>query len=169
MSGLKYIRFRDLVQLDPGKKTELLNSISLLLSPTKALIMSTQNLVSIQHHDPILTSKSVVIVSSPPSNDIQQWFAEHRLSDQLRDLFDFQSREEMLDYAEVLLSNRDQQMEIYEKVYRQKYQGQQLAPHEFLRFSKALEQLLKEHRAERQMPVKAKPDPSNQSQVCVIS
>lgn len=133
MSGLKYVRFRDLVRWDPVKSTELLNSVSLCLSPTKDLVINIKSSpLSVQHTD-----------ESP----ISQWFHENHLSTKLRDLFDFRTRDEMLNYAEILTKNRDRQMEIYERIYAEKYAGEQMAPHEFLRFSVALENLLKEKRS----------------------
>jgi hypothetical protein len=52
----------------------------------------------------------------------------------------------MLDYAELLIKDREKQMNIYAKIFAQKYQGNDMAPHEFNRFANALERLLKEKR-----------------------
>ena len=148
MSGLKYVRFRDLIHWDPTKSSELLSSIRLHLSPTKQLVSNTKTLLQIEHHD------------QPVSNangEVAQWFVQHRLSTKLRDLFDFQTREEMLNYADLLTQNRNRQLEIYGQIYAEKYAGEQLAPHEFLRFSSALEKLLREER------------PTAKSQLCSIS
>jgi hypothetical protein len=51
----------------------------------------------------------------------------------------------MLDYAELLIKDRDQQMNIYAKIFAQKY-GNDMPPHEFYRFANALERLLIEKR-----------------------
>jgi hypothetical protein len=147
MTGMKYIRFRDLGQLDKNKMTELLNTILSSLSSPK-----TENRLLSQHC--IEPSPEVNVTSVPvdpldqqtsTSNDIHTWFAEHRISEQLRDIFDFQSNEEMLDYAELLIKDRDQQMNIYARIFAQKY-GKDMPPHEFYRFASALERLLKEKR-----------------------
>ncbi|CAF4765792.1 unnamed protein product, partial [Rotaria sp. Silwood2] len=64
---------------------------------------------------------------------------------ELRDLFDFQTGEEMLDYAQLLVKDREKQMNIYAKIFAKKYNGSDMPPHEFNRFAKALEQLLRDN------------------------
>jgi hypothetical protein len=154
MTGMKYIRFRDLYQIEKNKMTELLNTILASLSSSKPIIQ--ENHVPLQHHiEPPPVVNHINSTSAPlhpldrpasTSNAIHAWFAEHRISTQLRDLFDFQSSEEMLDYAELLIKDREKQMDIYARIFTQKYRGNDLPPHEFNRFANALERLLKEKR-----------------------
>lgn len=143
---MKYVRFRDLQQLDKNKMNELLNTIVSSLSPLS------------QEHRIEPASVLNVTKSTPDSSlyspnqrtsskdDISTWFAQHEISTELRDLFNFQSIEEMLDYGEVLINDREKQMNIYTRIFAKKYSGNDLPPHEFNRFANALERLLKEKR-----------------------
>lgn len=153
MTGIKYVRFRNLHQLERNKMTELLNTI--LLSLSSSTSVSQEDRSSSQHY---IESPTVVNVTnsisiplcpadqqtSTTNNDIHTWFAQHRISTQLRDLFDFQSNEEMLDYAQLLIKDREKQMDIYARIFAQKY-GNDMPPHEFNRFANALERLLKDN------------------------
>ncbi len=58
MTGMKYIRFRDVQQLDKNKMTELMNTI-----------LSSSKPISVNH----------IINSNPdqPNNDVHAWFVEH--------------------------------------------------------------------------------------------
>jgi hypothetical protein len=155
---MKYIRFRDIEQLDKNKLTELLNTI--LSSIQDNHVLSQHSIESL----PVVNVTSVPIDQQiSTSNDVDTWFAEHRISKQLRDIFDFQSYEEMLDYAELLIKDRDQQMNIYAKIFLQKY-GNEMPPHEFYRFASALERLLKEKRSSS-TPIKQN---SSKSSTCTI-
>jgi hypothetical protein len=147
MSGLKYIRFRDLLEPNPDKSSELLNTVLSSLAPSDKPLKTTAPPPS-QGDSP---SVSFTDHNLRPFNqwtssgkDIAAWFAHHHLSNQLRDLFDFQSGEEMLDYAQLLMKDRENQMQIYANIYAEKYHSSQLPPHEFIRFAKALEQLVKD-------------------------
>ena len=80
------------------------------------------------------------------SGDIQAWFADHQISGELCDLFNFQSSKEMLAYAPLLIKDRDQQLAIYTRLFAHKYSGNDLPPHEFYRLAMALEEFLDEHR-----------------------
>ena len=146
MTGMKYIRFRDLRQLDKNKMTELLNTILSSLS-----VLSQER--RIEPSAVVNISKSVPSASLDSPNqrasskdDINTWFTQHEISTELRDLFNFQSIEEMLDYAEVLIKDREKQMNIYTRIFATKYHGNDLPPHEFYRLANALERLLKEKR-----------------------
>jgi len=153
MTGMKYIRFRD-HQLEKTKMTELLNTILSSVSPSKSMILENPLLPQHLKESPSITK----VTNSTPSplppfeqpsstdNNIEAWFAQYRISTQLRDLFDFQTREEMLDYAELLIKDREKQMDIYGRIFAKKYHGNDMPPHEFNRFANALEQLLKEDR-----------------------
>ncbi|CAM4762838.1 unnamed protein product [Rotaria magnacalcarata] len=175
MSGLKYVRFRDLLQPDSSKLTELVNTVISSLPQGKTVAIKHLSLP--QHHDPPIPTVSVTL--STPLNlrpfdqltwsveDVHSWFAYHRISRELRDLFDFHNGEEMLDYAQLLTKDRENQMKIYSKVYAQKYAGNEMAPHDFNRFSKALEQLFKEHQPASSV-IEQKLSMQNKTSVCAI-
>ncbi|UJR07250.1 hypothetical protein I4U23_011538 [Adineta vaga] len=134
MTGLKYIRFKNENQLEEKKKTELLNTILSSLSLKLSHVTNKENLSPSSEHQ--------FEESSSNLNEIQKWFQSNRLSKEFYDLFQFETREEMFDYAQLLFKDREKQMNIYEKIYSQKYHGKQMPPHEFLRFTKSLEQFI---------------------------
>ncbi|CAF4890588.1 unnamed protein product [Rotaria sp. Silwood1] len=147
MTGMKYIRFRDCSQPDQVKMTELLNTILAALPSSRPLIC--ENLPSPHHHQETPQPVSIAIQSTTPTfrpvdqwtstdSDIHAWFASNQISIELHDLFNFRTGEEMLDYAQLLIEDRRQQMNIYAKIFTQKYHGRELPPHEFNRFAKAL-------------------------------
>ncbi|CAF1040417.1 unnamed protein product [Rotaria sordida] len=149
---MKYIRFRDL-QPEQTKMVELLNTILLSLKS-----MDHENLPSpSQHHTITLsvagtTAEETSILRpfdqwTSTGNDVASWFAHHRISRKLRDLFEFQTGKEMLDYAELLIKDREKQMNIYAKIFAEKYNGSEMPPHEFYRFATAMEQLLNDNRS----------------------
>jgi hypothetical protein len=153
MAGLKYVRFREIQQLEENKITELLQTVLSSISASSTIIQENQP--PIQNGTESLHAAEIgkKITSSPrPCNqwtstgdDIHAWFAYHRISTQLRDLFDFQSSEEMIDYAQLLNENPEKQMTIYARIFTQKY-GHDLAPHDFIQFTNALKKLLHENR-----------------------
>ena len=172
MSGLKYIRFRDQSQLDSNKLTELSDTVQSYIPSTKnAILKATQPLT--QHYSPKLTKASTSNTATAPlaptdqrsssGEDVETWFNHHQISNRLSALFNFQSREEMLDYAILVEKDREKQMNIYTKIYSQTYSGEELPPHEFLRFARALEQLAKSNPRSEQKNVNQK-----SSSVCVI-
>ncbi|CAF1438264.1 unnamed protein product [Adineta ricciae] len=131
MTGLKYIRFKDENQLEEKKKGELLNTILALLSIKTG-----------EPKENLSASCLIDEIPSNSSNEIKRWFQSNRLSKDFYDLFQFETREELLDYAQLLFKDPERQMNIYDKIYSQKYHGKQMAPHEFLRFTKALQQFV---------------------------
>ncbi|CAF3133032.1 unnamed protein product [Rotaria sp. Silwood2] len=183
MTGLKYVRFRDSVRPDHNKMNEILNTILLSFSSSKPLVPKT-DLFSYQHATPL-----PVILKTPELNtvlmqsklaaprpfnewrstgeDIHAWFAYNRLSEKLRDLFDFQTGEEMLRYAQLLIKDYDKQMNIYGKLFAQKYHGDEMPPHEFNRFALALEHLLEENRPLAPFNKQKPPEPIK-STACMI-
>ncbi|CAF1586768.1 unnamed protein product [Rotaria sp. Silwood1] len=193
MTGMKYVRFREPFGSQQNKATELLNTILVSLSPTQTLpnehvsvqptplsnhkISSPPPSLSPSTHQPPLTLNTVTtqpttVTTFRPLNqwtstsgDIQAWFAHHRLSIELRDLFDFQSGDEMLDYAQLLISDRENQMKIYTRIFSKKYNGSDMPPHEFNRFAKALENLLRDNPSPR---IKTNPSNSTKSSTCII-
>ncbi|CAF4737628.1 unnamed protein product, partial [Rotaria socialis] len=84
----------------------------------------------------------------------------NQLSTQFRDLFNFQTGEEMLNYAQMLVKDREKHMNTYARIFAQKYNGADMPPHEFNRFATASEKLLRGNR-----PASLKTDKSN---ICTI-
>ncbi|CAF1141541.1 unnamed protein product [Rotaria sp. Silwood1] len=134
MTGMKYIRIRNLVRPDEAKMTDILNTILSSLPSSTSLIHEKISLADhskpLSQHHSISTSiasstKSTIALRSfeqwtSAGNDINDWFASNRISTQIRDLFDFQAKEEMLEYAQLLMKDREHQMNIYAKIYHQK-------------------------------------------------
>jgi hypothetical protein len=104
--------------------------------------------------------------------DIHLWFARQYISPQLRDLYQFRSGTEVLDYAQNLVNDRMTQQQIYSRLFAKKYQGDELPPHEFNRFVIAMGQLLKENSVEHPLDKQAVVLSTNTSQTksdaCVI-
>lgn len=147
MTGLKYVRFKDIERPEQKKMDELCTTILTSLSLTKETT----------HRDEI-PLKMIPAPATPPrqrsfaqwtssSDDIHAWFADHHISSELRDLFNFQSTKEMLAYAPLVVTDREQQLSIYTRLFARKYSGNDLPPNEFYRLALALEQLLDEHRS----------------------
>ncbi|CAF3993332.1 unnamed protein product [Rotaria sordida] len=172
MTGIKYVRFRGAFGSEQNKIIELSNTILATLSSqtlhddNSYPLHSSHHVVSLpspppqqqqqqQHLSSTNSIQQISIVTLRPFNqwtstgdDIHQWFAYHRLSSELRDLYDFQTGEEMLEYAKIL-----------------KYNGEELPPHEFNRFALALEKLLREN-----LPptTTTNPSTSKNSNICII-
>ncbi|CAF4944676.1 unnamed protein product, partial [Rotaria sp. Silwood1] len=149
MTGVKYIRFRGAFGSEQNKIIELSNTILATLSPQTLHdhdsypLHSSHHVVSLpsqpssppqqqQQHQQHLSStnsiQQISIVTLRPFNqwtstgdDINQWFAYHRLSNKLRDLYDFQTGEEMREYAKILVKDREKQIHIYERLFSKKY------------------------------------------------
>ncbi|CAF2652659.1 unnamed protein product [Rotaria sp. Silwood2] len=172
---MKYVRFRDLLQPEQTKIDELLNTILLSLSSSKSLVHENISAPS-QHHSIKLTVAGATEETSslrpfnqwtPESNDVAAWFTQHRISSKLRDLFEFQTTKEMIDYGELLIKNREKQMNIYTKIFAEKYYGSEMPPHEFYRFATALEELVKDKRSSSSSANKNSSIPIK-SNTCVI-
>ncbi|CAF2971370.1 unnamed protein product [Rotaria sp. Silwood2] len=159
------VQFNTKGWLEQSKATELLNTILTSFSSAKIPINENLSAQSPHHGTPPASSHAVSpfiftsttqqtpVVNVRPidewistGGDINSWFAQHRLSTELGDLYDFQNGEEMPDYAQLLMKNREKQMDIYTRIYAKKYNGSDLPPHEFNRFSRVLEQLLRDNR-----------------------
>lgn len=168
MSGLKYVRFRDLLEPNLDKSSELLNTVLSSLAPTDQPLKVTASPIS---HLPVSSTDGNLRPFNQwtsSGKDISTWFAHHHLSNKLRDLFDFQSGEEMLDYTQLLMKDRENQMQIYANIYAEKYHGSQMPPHEFIRFAKALEQLVKDQQSSSSPAKSDLPIPPG-SIICTIS
>ncbi|CAF3613199.1 unnamed protein product [Rotaria sp. Silwood1] len=152
---MKYVRFRDLLQPEQAKMVELLNTILVSLSASTTMVHENLPPLSQHHIIPLsVTATTEETTAFRPfdqwtstGNDIPAWFTHHRISSKLRDLFEFQTGKEMLDYAELLIKDREKQMNIYAKIFSEKYNGSEMPPHEFYRFATAMEQLLNDNRS----------------------
>ncbi|CAF1030998.1 unnamed protein product [Rotaria sordida] len=152
---MKYIRFRDLIQPEQTKIVELMNAILLSLSVSTPVVHENLPSSSQQHtitlSIPATTKETSTLRPfnqwTSSGNDITAWFAHHRISRRLCDLFEFQTGKEMLDYAELLIKDRENQMNIYAKIFAEKYNGSVMPPHEFYRFSAAMKELLNDNRS----------------------
>ena len=163
MTGLKYIRFKDTRQLDENKMNELTNTILSSISSSKP-----HEIQDYSHSIPIART---VLLSTNPINkeqrlndeNVEKWFNENRISKEVRLLFDFESLDELIDYGQLLIKDPEKQMNIYSKIYSQRFSGNDLPPHQFHRFAISLEKLLKEKRPS------SSSKRSNQSKICSIS
>ncbi|CAF5059359.1 unnamed protein product, partial [Rotaria sp. Silwood1] len=131
MTGIKYVRFRGAFGSEQNKIIELSNTILATLSPQTLHdddsypLHLSHHVVSLpsppspppqqqqqQHQQHLSSTNSIQHISivtlrpfnqwTSTGNDIHQWFAYHRLSNELRDLYDFQTGEDMLEYAKIL-------------------------------------------------------------------
>lgn len=164
---MKYIRFRNVHQSDKNKMNELLNTIlsTLSVSP-QARRVEPSPMLNITNLNPTVPAYSS---NQPPTSkdDVNEWFAQHGISVELRDLFNFQSIKEMIDYNNVLIKDREKQMEIYARIFAKKYHGNDLPTHEFIRFANALEQLMKD-KCPSSFAGKPNSETSAQSSTCTI-
>ncbi|CAF1688967.1 unnamed protein product, partial [Adineta ricciae] len=126
ISGMKYVRFHTIKQLDEEIVTDLLETILSTLPSTK----SSDEKIS--HLNNQLSTK----------DEIDKWFLHHHISIQLRDLYDFQTEEEIIEYGKELIENYDKHWQIYSNAFMKKFNGEQLLPHEFQRFFQAIQQLI---------------------------
>ncbi len=106
-------------------------------------------------------------------DDIRHGFVENYILDELHDLYQFRTVNEMLDYVQELVHHRDKHREKYEDLFSKKYDGAKLPPHEFMRFAKALEHLLNNNSSKLVSPIKQQPSTSTtstkqKSSSCVI-
>jgi hypothetical protein len=132
---------------------------------------------SAPNHDQIREQNPSSTILKPidqwTQNDIRDWFAENYILDELRDLYQFRTGDEILDYAQELVHHRDKHRETYEDLFSKRYNGAKLPPHEFIRFAKALEHLLNNNSSKLVSPIKQQPSTSiasttKKSSTCVI-
>lgn len=177
MTGIKYVRFRGSFESEQNKINELVNTILSSFSSTPS--SNEQNILTpvvIPHESlPLKETSSPQSISlnivrpveqwTSTNGDIHAWFANNQISTQLRNLFNFQSGEEMVTYAQMLIKDREKHLNIYSKIYAQTYNGNDLPPHEFNRFTNALEKLLKDS---GRLPLNTESSNRNKSSTCVI-
>jgi hypothetical protein len=135
-AGMNYIRFRDVKQPKNSEITNLIDRVRAELlnhmnSPPSVLVSASVPVTSAAplHHevfsDPSPTyekssdqGESQSKVALPPTDqwtlaDIHLWFAHQYISPQLRDLYQFRSGTEVLDYAQDLVNDRMTQQQTY--------------------------------------------------------
>ena len=146
MTGLKYVRFKNVEQPEQKKLVELCTAILTSLSPSAEATHRDEIPLKVIPTPATPASRLPFAQWTSSSGDIQAWFADHQISGELCDLFNFQNSKEMLAYAPLLIKDRDQQLAIYTPLFARQYPGYHLPPHEFYRLAMALEEFLDEHR-----------------------
>lgn len=151
-AGMKYVRFRN---PDEPKQSEIMTLIERIRAEISVgntpIIRSTAP----PHHEPLNepVRPQNDVTERPPIaqwrvDEIERWFQQHGIMEDIYELYRFRSGTEMLDYARILAKNRDEQQKVYTQIFAQKYGGQLLPPHEFHRFANAMEELRKENAIE---------------------
>ncbi|CAF0805995.1 unnamed protein product [Rotaria sordida] len=168
---MKYVRFRNIKQLEQDKLKDLIEMIEENLSGTSA--KTNENLLSPHsapvHHEllPVaqkpkeelkLNASNKEMNSGPKTDlsrksiehwdksDIKQWFQENKISIDLYKLYQFEDGTQLLSYA-ASLSN-DEKIELHRQIYSDEfaemYRGKRLLPHQFTAFAYALRKLSSE-------------------------
>jgi hypothetical protein len=155
LAEFKYVRFQNThLKLDERKVEEFLSTVMESIFPRH----STQSNIDINHHHtpPIhheSTKKETPLqpieivdnmnksVLKWTQNDIHHWFAQHDISSEIRDMYQFKTGAQMITYAECLKDGWQKQYERYASRYAQCYPGKELPEHEFALFVSALKQL----------------------------
>lgn len=144
----KYIRFKsDTNELDAAKTREMLKTIECTISETKGRPLKPQQ--TKQHNTPAqsqkgndkIRSNSFDREKSPEEwtrEDIQKWFRAHNVPDTLVKLFDFQSVNEMNQYALKLQANPKNEFLKYGRRYANAYGGDELEEYIFDRLKNSL-------------------------------
>ncbi|CAF3090716.1 unnamed protein product [Rotaria sp. Silwood2] len=118
ISGVKYVRFKDIKQLNQTKTDDLLNTIleslksSQNLAENPPVIRPIFKKMLADEPAPISRKNSIGNTtllpldkwSSATIDDIKQWFSHHHISVKLQDLYNFQTGQEMLQYAQMLIT-----------------------------------------------------------------
>ncbi|CAF1460409.1 unnamed protein product [Adineta steineri] len=182
-AGMKYIRFRNTNEPKHSEIADLMERVRAEISPGKNINTTLTAPLHHETHNELIRQKSPLqeiqstIIDFPPirewtRSDIHLWFNQHDIMEEIYDLFRFISGTEMLDYAQTLAEDRDRQQKTYSQIFTQKYRGQLLPPHEFSRFSKAMEQLLKENSTEHSIDTQLKQSTTSRSNkkssTCII-
>ncbi len=122
---------------------------------------STRNNIDVPHHHTPPTHHKPMKKETPTSqtnspsieivdesvmkwtqDDIHHWFAQHDISSEIRDMYQFKTGGQMLTYAECLMNGWQKQYERYASRYAKQHTGKELLEHEFALFVSALKQLL---------------------------
>ena len=80
-------------------------------------------------------------VSQWTSAEIHRWFAEHQISSEIRDLYDFKNGAQMIAYGECFSDGWQRQYDRYAPRYAERFKGKELSEHEFALFASALKDL----------------------------
>ena len=183
---MNYIRFHDVKQPINTEITQLIDRIRAELSKHMDAAVPVTSAAPLHYEvssSPAQQKSSVeetyqsTIVLAPIEQwtlaDIHLWFAQQHILEQLRDLYQFQSGTEILEYAQDLVNDRVIQQQTYSRLFAKKYEGDELPPHQFNRFANAMSQLLKENSVGHDVAKKTLSSPSNTPQTksgaCVIS
>ncbi|CAF1502375.1 unnamed protein product [Adineta ricciae] len=149
---MKYVRFRNVKQLEQEKFKELIEMIKENLFGIN-LTKDEQSLTLPVHHDiPVISEKDahelLVDLSKKPVNqwtksDIKQWFQENQIPIDLWKLYQFENGSHMLNYAKSLTNDDkiESQREIYSNEFSEVCKGKRLLPHQFTTFAFLLRKL----------------------------
>ncbi|CAF1186541.1 unnamed protein product [Adineta steineri] len=150
--GIKYVRFQNIEELDQLKLMDLFDTIQATLSLTMSSIDNSYTLQQKEYYEPTASYLHTVPTSNhrlrinqwllAAKDDIEAWFSYYHISTHLCDLYDFQTGQEMLLYGKQLIQNYEKHLDIYSKAFIKKYNGDELLPHEFQRFTEAIKELL---------------------------
>ena len=102
--------------------------------PSKTDITTTQPIELIDN-----TNKSILKWTQ---SDIHQWFTQHDICSEIRDMYQFKTGAQMVTYAECLKDGWQKQYERYAPRYTQRYPDKELLEHEFALYTSTLKQLL---------------------------
>jgi hypothetical protein len=144
------------LKLDERKVEEFLSTLMESIPPDhlpKSNLPIKHHHTPPTHHEPI---KKVVTTYQPiqidddtnksvlkwTQSDIHQWFGQHEICSEIRDLYQFKTGAQMITYAECLKDGWQKQYERYASRYTQRYPDKELPEHEFALFASALKQLL---------------------------
>ncbi|CAF4907773.1 unnamed protein product [Rotaria sp. Silwood1] len=171
---MKYVRFRNIKQLEQEKLTDLIEMIEENLSGTSA--QSNKDLLpptSVPFHHELLsvvqkpkeeekevkqkvsneesnsgprTDLSRKPVEQWDKNDVKQWFQENKILMDLYKLYQFEDGTQLLSYASSLSNDEkiELQRQIYSDEFAELYKGKRLLPHQFTTFAYALRKISSE-------------------------
>ncbi|CAF1003448.1 unnamed protein product [Didymodactylos carnosus] len=196
-SGLKYVRFRDIKQLESEKLSELVQMIEQNLSLPSSVDYDNNDSRSCapSHYEPAAPPPTTTSTTTKEKtaeenkvkqetyigiselyqkpveqwnkNDVSQWFEYNEILVEIQDLYKFKDGSELLSYAPSLLADEKLQYQIYSKTFSKKNNGEDLLPHEYTKFVNALRKLY-EKTIEKSKPVKVAVPADAKSQTCQI-
>ncbi|UJR07258.1 hypothetical protein I4U23_011546 [Adineta vaga] len=164
---MKYVRFRNIKQLEQEKLKDLIGMIEENLFDNnlkKDQYFSHQSL-PVHHEETYIEYRdlSQEKVQQWNQNDIKQWFQQNKLSIDLWKLYQFENGTQLLNYATSLSNDEkiESQRQIYSEEFNEIFKGKRLLPHQFTTFAYALRKLYSEQNTNETKQQK--------SQTCVIS
>ncbi|CAF0946961.1 unnamed protein product [Adineta steineri] len=194
---MKYVRFRNVNQLEQEKLKDLVEMIEENLFGTNPKIdQGSQPPTSLPVHHEILPNQQTLCdmkgdekinsstgtdlsrkaVEQWDKNDVKQWFQEKNISMDIWKLYQFENGGELLSYASSLSNDEkiETQQQIYSDEFAEMNKGKRLLPHQFITFAYVLrklncEQVANGTKQTTNFPSKQQSVGSNKSQTCEIS